>query len=136
VAAGLALAAGAARAQAPASVDVEVMVSQISDSPGAIDPRAGKLDASLQREFRYGSLKVLQSQRLHLALDQVGSLPLPNGSTLRVRPLQVDDRGVLLAVAVPGAVQTDLRVQNGKMVVIGAGRYEDGKLVISFEPHW
>jgi hypothetical protein len=29
-----------------------------------------------------------------------------------------------------------LRVPNGHLVVIGAERFEDGKLVISLEPRW
>jgi hypothetical protein len=30
----------------------------------------------------------------------------------------------------------DLKVRKGHLVVIGAERYQDGKLVISLEPHW
>jgi hypothetical protein len=130
----LVLAAGPAGAQQ--QVRVEVLVSEISDGPGGIDARGGKLHSKLKDQFRYESLKVLDARELRLALDQVGSLGLPNGRPLRVRPLQIDERSVLLAVDVEGAVRTDLRVQNGNLVVIGAGHHGDGKLVISFEPHW
>ena len=136
---GLALAlllAGAAAARAQGPIDVQVMVSRISDGPGGIDERAAKLHSKLQGEFRYESLEVLKTERLRLALDQVGTLALPGGKPLRVRPLQLREDGALLAVDVPGVVQTDLRVKNGHMVVIGAGRDGDGKLVISFEPRW
>jgi hypothetical protein len=115
---------------------MEVMVSHISDRPGEIDARASKLDRKLRQEFRYKSLRVLQSRRLSLELDEVGSLNLPNGKYLRVRPLQVSDRGVLTAVSVEGTLETDLRIRNGHLVVIGAGRHDDGKLVISLEPHF
>ena len=58
---------------------------------------------------------------------------LPSGKRLRVRPLQVGERGVLVAVAIEDTLQTDLRIRNGHLVVIGAEPYEEGKLVISLE---
>jgi hypothetical protein len=130
------LAAGSALAQAPASLRVEVLVCQAAEAAGGIDAACEKLHASIGKEFRYGSLTRLQSQGLSLALDQVGEVTLPNGKSLRVRPLQADERSALLAVDVEGVVQTDLRVRNGQLVVIGAQRHRDGKLVIALEPSW
>jgi hypothetical protein len=112
------------------------MVSHISDRAGPIDERASQLHRKLQKDFRYQSLRVLQTQRLALELDEVGTLTLPNGRELRVRPLQVGDRGVLMAVDVEGTMKTDLRVRNGHFVVIGTQRYEDGRLVISLKPQF
>jgi hypothetical protein len=123
-------------AQQPRSIDVDVMVSQISQEPGPVDPRARRLDAQLRGEFRYESLRVLQQQRLTLALNELGRLSLPNGSKLQLRPLSLSDRGVLMAVAVEGAVQSDMQIPNGHLVAIGAGQFEGGKLVISLEPHF
>jgi hypothetical protein len=125
-----------AAVRAADSIDVEVMVSHISQKPGKIDPRAKRLDAELREEFRYESLRVIQKQRLSLALNELGSVTLPNGSKLQLRPLSLSDRGVLMAVAIEGSVQSDLQIPNGHLVAIGAGRFEDGKLVISLEPHF
>jgi len=130
----LVLAGGAAAQQGP--IQVEVMVSQISEEPGEIDPRAKKLDQKLRGEFRYESLEVLTTRKLSLAANEVGSVGLPDGKKARVRPLQIDGNSVLLAVEVEGTVSTDVRVNNGHLVVIGAGRHEGGKLVISLEPRW
>ena len=127
--------AGAAKAQEQ-RIDVELMVSHVSSTGGEIDPRARKLHQKLQGEFRYESLRVLQIRRLRLALNEVGSVGLPNGKTVRVRPLQVGEGGVLLAVDVEGAARMDLKVRKGHLVVIGAERYQDGKLVVSLEPSW
>ena len=133
----LVLGVGAAAAEEKEQrVDVELMVSQVSSAPGEIDPRGLKLHKTLQDQFRYGSLRVLQIRRLQLALNEVGSVVLPNGKSLRVRPLQVSADGVLMAVDVEGAARMDLKVRNGHLVVIGAERYQDGKLVISLEPRW
>lgn len=131
----LALVAPAA-AQPSQNVRMEVMVSHISNEPGVVDPRADKLDRTLRDQFRYESLKVIRTQTLKLGLDEVGTVRLPNGRRLRVRPLQIDSRGVLTAVSLEGSVDADLRIRNGHLVVIGAERYQGGKLVVSLEPHF
>lgn len=130
--------ASAQSAQAPAEgvIRLEVMVSQISDEPGPIDARASRLDAQLRQQFRYQSLRVVDTQTLDLALDQTGSVSLPGGTTLRLKPIVRDARGALVAVDLPGVIQMDMRVRSGQLVVLGAQRYGDGKLVISLEPRF
>jgi hypothetical protein len=131
----LGMGAAAAKAQEQ-RIDVELMVSHVSGAEGEIDPRGQKLHRKLQDQFRYESLRVLQIRGLRLALNEVGSVGLPNGKSVRVRPLQLSGSGVLLAVDVEGAARMDLKVRKGHLVVIGAERYQDGKLVISLEPRW
>ena len=130
----LAVAGGAAAQQGP--IQVEVTVVHISDGPGGIDARGQKLHGKLKRQFRYESLKVLETRSLKLAVDEVGSVSLPNGKRVRVQPLQLDAESALLAVDVEGAVQTDLRVRNGHLVVIGGDRHQSGKLVVGLEARW
>ena len=120
----------------PERIRIEVMVSQISTQPGEIDARAGKLHRKLRDEIRYESLRVLQTREFELALDELGEMRLPNGRRLQIRPLSVDSRGVLTAVSLEGSVDADMRIRNGHLVVIGAEPYEDGKLVVSLEPHF
>jgi hypothetical protein len=128
--------AAVAWAETPRRVAVKVTVSHALDAKGAIDPRGSELNAFLKPQFRYGSLKVLQIESLDLALDEVGTLELPNGRKFRVRPLDIGPEGVLLSVSVQGTLWTDMRVRNGHLVVIGAERYEEGKLVIGMEPRF
>ena len=130
----LGLAPGRAEAEGP--IDVQVLVCHAAPAAGGVDGACRELDAKIGTQFRYESLKKLQSRGLKLALNEVGNLKLPNGKSLTVRPLQMDAGGVLLAVDVEGAVRTDLKVANGNLVVIGADAYQDGKLVISLEPSW
>ena len=132
---GLALALPVA-AEGPDKVEIKVTVAQISDRPGAIDPRGRRLHDQLKKQFRYQSLRVLDTRNLSLALDQVGSMRLPNDRSFAVRPMDVGANGVLLAVSVGGLTDTDLRVRRNHLVVFGAERFEDGKLVISLEPDW
>lgn len=129
----LGLAAGAAAGAE--QFEIEVMVSQIGDGAGGVDPKGAKLHAKLQKQFRYESLKVLETKRLTLNLDEVGKLSLPNGKPLRVRPLQLTDRGLLLAAHV-GDIQMDLKLTRGHLVVIDAGRHRGDRLVVSFEASW
>jgi hypothetical protein len=135
----LALAVGAA-AQAPGPVpkrvDLEVLVAYISDEPGGVDPLAQELDRKLAGQFRYATLRVLDQRRLDLPLGAVESVELPTGRLLNLRAFQLDSRGVLLGVTVTGSLQTDLRVPNGHLVVIGAERYQAGQLVLSLKPTW
>lgn len=128
--------AGPAAAQGPpaGAIRLEVMVSHISDEPGPVDARAQRLDQQLRKQFRYQSLRVLETRTLDLGLDEAGSVDLPGGNTLRLKPLVHDARGALLAVDLPGVIQVDLRVHSGQLVVLGAQRYRDGQLVISLEP--
>jgi hypothetical protein len=125
-----------AAAQGDKPIVVDVMVCKISQQPGSVDRRAQRLDAELRGEFRYESLRVLKQKRLSIELNQLASVALPNGRKLQLRPLNLSERGVLISVNVQGSVQTDMQIPNGHLVAIGAGRHEDGKLVISLEPHF
>jgi hypothetical protein len=129
-------AAGPAGAADGPRLDIQLMVSRISDGAGGIDPRAARLHQKLKGQFRYDALKVLTTKSLNLGIDDVGTETLPNGQKVVIRPLQADAKGALLAVDVQGAVRGDYKVQNGHMLVFGAGPDGDGKLVISIEPRW
>ena len=131
-----ALAWPAAAGEEPRRIALEVLVAYISDQAGGIDPRGVELHAKLADQFRYETLRVLDRRRLDLPLGTVESVDLPNGRRLNVRAFQLSSKGVLLGVTVTGSLQTDLRIPNGHLVVIGAERFEDGKLVISLEPAW
>jgi hypothetical protein len=127
----------AAQADAqPRQIALQILVVHISDQAGGVDPRAGRLHAELADQFRYDTLRVLDERRLDLPLGVVESVELPNGRRLNVRAFQLSSRGVLLGVTLKGTLQTDLRIPNGHLVVIGSERYQGGKLVVSLEPSW
>lgn len=116
-------------------VRATLMVTHLSNREGGIDPRARKLDERLRRQnIRYPSARVLDARDVTLEIDRVETIALPDGRAARLQPIHVGDDGVLLAVDVEDAVKMDVRVRDGRMVVIDGGRYEDGKLVISIEP--
>ena len=117
-------------------VPVNVMVVHTSDRDGGVDPRARELDEKLKKQLRYKSMRVLQEQRVDLEMNQVGTVELPDGRKMRMRPLHKGAKGVLMAVDVPGAVKFDARARNHHKVVIGAGEYEDGNLAVAIEPDY
>jgi len=123
-------------ARRPGTIGFQMTVSHVSPSPGPIDPRGAALHRRLKDEIRYESLRVLEQRRLDLAVDEIGTLQLPTGRRLRVRPLDVGKQGVLVAIDVEGSMKTDLRVPNHKLVVIGGQPYEGGRLVITLEPEY
>jgi hypothetical protein len=115
---------------------VRVVVHHVSQRPGPVDPGAALLEQRLRNDFRFQSLRVLESRRFELELGQVGEMPLPTGRVLRVKPRKVGPTGLLMRVEVEGLLRTTLRVPNHHQVVIGAERYEDGKLVVTLEPDY
>lgn len=133
---GALLAGNPAWSQGERRFSVKVTVATISDAEGKIDERAKRLDRSLRKKFKYNSLTVITERRLELRLDQVGSVRLPNGRMFRVRPLNLGDRGLLMAVGWEGEVMMDMRAPNNHLLVIGGPAHRDGQLVVSIEPHY
>lgn len=134
--AALAVVPAAAAAELARAINVQVTVAQVSDDPGEIDPSGAEIYRHLLKDFRYRSVKVLETREFQLRLDQSGSLRLPTGRWLTVRPRKLGDDGVLLAVEVEGRIRTSLRVPSHHEVVIGAEPYQGGKLVVSLEPRY
>jgi hypothetical protein len=130
------LAAHSAWSQDPGRFVVKVTVAEISDAQGKIDPRAKRLDQNLRQKFKYKSLSVITERRLALALDEVGSVKLPNGRMFRVRPLNLGERGLLMAVGWEGEVMMDMRAPNNHLLVIGGPAHGKGQLVVSIEPQY
>ena len=133
---GALLAASPAWSQAERRFTVKVTVAEISDAEGKIDERAKRLDLNLRKKFKYNSLRVIQERRLTLGIDEVGSVKLPGGRMFRVRPLNLGDRGLLMAVGWEGEVMMDMRAPNNHLLVIGGPAHDDGQLVVSIEPQY
>ena len=116
----------------------DVLVAKVSSIGGepVIDPRGAALHHALEEQFKYDRLEVIATTVFVLGIDEVGRTNLPNGRELLIKPLVIDAAGALVAVDVRGLLKTDLRMKNDHLVVIGAERFEGGKLVISLEPHF
>ena len=133
---GALLAGDPAWSQAERRFTVKVTVAEISNAEGEIDKRAKRLDLNLRKKFKYNSLRVIKERRLTLGIDEVGSVKLPGGRMFRVRPLDLGDRGLLMAVGWEGEVMMDMRAPNNHLLVIGGPAHRDGQLVVTIEPHY
>jgi hypothetical protein len=111
-------------------VKVEVTVVRVSDQPGAVDPRAARLDRFLRGQVAYQSLELLDTHRKTLSPDSAWKVSLPGRSELRLRPLDIGARGTLLSVGWEGVVQGDFRVRPGSPLIFGGPEHGGGKLVV------
>lgn len=125
------------QAQAPAAkgerFDLRVIVANLTNSRDTIDKGARRLDKELKSQFRYEGIRVLDSVDVTLVGDDVTDLKLPSRRRLRIRPLVVESGSALISVEISGLVQSDLKLKKGQLVIIGAERFGDGKLVIALE---
>lgn len=134
--AALLLAGGASAQEKSRRIPMNVLVTHLSNQGKGVDRDARKLDGKLRRQFKYDSLQVLQKRRIDLAVDEVGRIDLPNGRAARVQPIHKSDEGILMAVDVENAAKIDARVKNHNLLVIRAGKYDGGDLVLSLEPDY
>jgi hypothetical protein len=156
---GLSAAGAGAQPERPRPINVDVIVSYVTQRPSPppslpeapslaprssarapqrvreIDERLRELDEALRGRFVYDELKLVERHRMVLDVDEVGRVKLPNGKRFRVRPLDVDASGVLMAVDV-GSLKLDVRAPSRHLTIIGAEPYQDGQLVISIEPNY
>lgn len=125
----------AAGAQQPTLLAFEVTVVLVSPTaaPSAPDPRAQRWDALLGAKLRYESLRVLSTERLSVALDDIATVPLPTGQRFRFRPIDTGAAGVLVSVDMDRSARGDFRIPRGKPLVLGGQPHEDGQMVVILE---
>lgn len=122
-----------ANAEASSTFELEVIIASLTNEHKGIDKGAKRLHKELKEQFRYEGIRVLESKLLKLSVDDVWDMKLPTRRRLRVRPLVIDDKSALISVEISGLVQSDLRIKEGQLVIIGAEKYRDGKLVIALK---
>jgi hypothetical protein len=127
---------GLAGAESGKRFELEVTVASISDEKGAIDPKGKRLDRELRKKFRYNSLRVLATQHFTLKIDEIGSMTLPDGKLFKVRPMNLGDRGLLMAVEWSDTLMMDMNAMSGHLLVLGGSKFKGRELVIGVEPHY
>lgn len=116
-----------------ANFKFELIVANLTNSYSKIDKGARRLDKELKSQFRYEGIRVLETVDVKLSGDEIWDLKLPSRRRLRIRPLVIEQGSALISVEISGLVQSDLRVRRGQLVIIGAERFGDGKLVIAID---
>lgn len=123
----------AVSAEANSVFELEVIVASLTDEHDKIDKGAKRLHKELKDQFRYEGIRVLETKLLKLSVDDVWEMKLPTRRRLRIRPLLIEDNSALISVEISGLVQSDLRIKQGQLIIIGAEKFRDGKLVIALE---
>lgn len=113
--------------------EIRVLVANLTNDRDKIDKEARRLDKALKSQFRYEGIRVLDSVKVTLSGDEVWNLKLPSRRRLRIRPLVVEAESALISVEISGLVQSDLKIKSGQLVIIGAERFHEGKLVIAID---
>ncbi|MCP4038689.1 MAG: hypothetical protein GY733_17240 [bacterium] len=124
---------GPARADEKGGFAIDVIVASLTKDKDGIDQGAKRLHKELQNQFRYQGIRVLETTSVPLEADRVWDMKLPTRRRLRVRPLVVEKDSALISVEISGLVQSDLRIEKGQLIIIGAERFGSGKLVIALE---
>ena len=118
------------------AIRVNVLVTHLSNQGvPRIDPSAQFLDKRLRSQFRYDSIRVIKKRRINLQLDELGRFNLPSGKAVRLRPIEREEGGVVVAVDVEGAGKFKVLLSSKRRhpVVIRAGPYQGGSIVLSLE---
>jgi hypothetical protein len=113
--------------------ELKVIVASLTNQHNKIDKGAKRLHKELKNQFRYEGIRVLETRELELLVDDVFDMKLPTRRRLRIRPLVIEAESALFSVEISGLVQSDLRIKEGQLIIIGAERYLDGKLVIALQ---
>ena len=113
--------------------EIRVLIANLTNDRDKIDKEAQRLDKALKSQFRYEGIRVLDSVNVTLSGDEVWNLKLPSRRRLRIRPLVVEAESALISVEISGLVQSDLKIKSGQLVIIGAERFHEGKLVIAID---
>lgn len=125
----IALAPLPALAQEAFQFDVSVLHATPS---GSVDDAASRFHRLLGKRVRYEGLRVVKSQSLRVATNDIGSVKLPDGVRFRFRPIDPEGPGVLVAIDM-GQTQGDFRLPAGKPLVLGGSAWKGGQLVVVLE---
>ena len=115
-------------------VAVEVVSVLATNAGPVVDPGLG----TLQQYFAglpYSSFRVLRRQTRHVAWGARARFNLPGPRELDVRPKTREAAGVALAVGLTGEarrplVDTDLCLQDHRVLLVGGPRHGDGVLIV------
>jgi hypothetical protein len=114
------------------AVAFEVNVCLASKPEGEVDPECRSMQSQLP--VRFGTLKVQKRHNVTVTFGEPGGIELPTGSTVEFRPISIVDNQLHVQLEMPGVMNTRLRLQSGRSVILAGQRHSDGYLVIEVKP--
>ncbi len=119
--------------QEPVAVEVNVCLG--SEQEGEVDPECRAMQSQLiQMRVRLGTLKVQKKQTVAVRFGELTGVSLPTGSTVEFRPISIVDNKLHMQLEMPGVVNTRLRLQSGRSVILAGERHADGYVIIELKP--
>jgi hypothetical protein len=113
-------------------VAFEVNVCLASQPEGEVDPECRSMQSQLP--VRFGTLKVQQRRNLNVVFGEPGGVELPTGSTVEFRPISIVESQLHMQLEMPGVMNTRLRLQSGRSVILAGERHGNGYLIIEVKP--
>jgi len=128
---------GSALAQGERALPIvfEVIVVHGSTREGVIEESCAAIHSRLKM-MRFRSLRMVQQQVFSISLGHPVGMQLPTGKQLRLMPIAVLSGRLHLQFEVPGVVNTRLALENGRPVILGGARHQDGQLIIEVTPRF
>ena len=119
-------------AAAGAPVAFEVNVCLASQPEGEVDPECRSMQSQLP--VRFGTLKLQQRRTVNSRFGEQGGIDLPTGSTVEIRPISIVESQLHMQLEMPGVMNTRLRLQSGRSVIVAGERHASGYLIIEVKP--
>lgn len=134
--------AGLAQAQDPEaephppeqrSVQLRVMVIQaFEQARGPSDPECAAVPRKLG-PLHFGTLRLIHQRRVRAVMGENLRVLLPDGE-VRMMPVSVVQQRLHMYLNWPGQVNSNVRMQRGKPLILGGPRHGDGHLLVYIEP--
>jgi hypothetical protein len=138
----MALGASVAEAQDPEAephpphqrgVHLRVMVVQAFEQvQGPSDPECAALPRQLG-PLQFGTLRLIAQSQQRALMGEDVRVTLPTGE-VRMMPVSVVHQRLHMYLNWPGQVNSNVRMQRGKPIVVGGPRHNGGHLLVYIEP--
>ncbi|MCB1195269.1 hypothetical protein KDK77_03705 [bacterium] len=112
-------------------VNVSIAVIKASNSGNGIDENIKHLQPKLSR-LNYASYTLLKQDAQRGELHTELIFDLPDGDTMRIKPIGIESGYLKLFVAMDKAgLKTNFKIANGNTIIVGGSAYQDGSMVIA-----
>ncbi len=112
-------------------VVTEVQVIYASKQGHEVDPKIGDVQKRLADLFDFSTYRLLGNHHQNGHYGKAVSVDLPGERRLTLKPLgKDDDRRIRLHAEIADLINTELRLKDGGMMILGGPRYDKGVLIL------
>lgn len=115
-------------------ISFKVMVVYASKKPGKVDAEA--LALSKRLPMRFETVELLEKKSLSVPFGEEVKLVLSTGGEVRLLPVLVHQNQLHMQFQMPDVVNTRLKMQNSRPMILGGVPHKDGFLIIEVLPEF